>query len=416
MSSASPGPGSACLSGDYIVQSLKRRLEIAGRARRPWPDRPVPIALTITDLDVGGAERAMTSLALGLDRRRWSPLVVNLSAEGALAGAIREAGIPVESLGLGRRSLLRGVAGLAGALRRHRPALVQSFLFHANLLTRLAAPAAGSPWVLGGLRVAERQKGWHLTLDRMTGRMACGSVCVSGDVLRFSVERGGLDPARLTAIPNGVDPSRFDVPPADRASLGVPEDAFLALAVGRLDVQKGLPDLLDAVERAAADAPALRLAVAGDGPLRGWLEAEVAARPGLAGRVRLLGRRDDVPALMRAADLLVHAAHWEGMPNVVLEAMAAGLPVVATAVEGVDELVVPGETGWVVPARDPDALALAIREAAADRDAAGRMGRAGRGRARAEFSTARMVGRYESLWADVLGLDEGRQALPTDQA
>lgn len=398
------------------MQSLKRRLEIAGRARRPWPDRPVPIALTITDLDVGGAERAMTSLALGLDRRRWSPLVVNLSAEGALAGAIREAGIPVQSLGLGRRSLLRGVAGLAGALRRHRPALVQSFLFHANLLTRLAAPAAGSPWVLGGIRVAERRKCWHLTLDRMTSRLACGSVCVSRDVMRFSVERGGLDPARLTAIPNGVDPSRFDVSPADRASLGVPGDAFLALAVGRLDVQKGLPDLLDAVERAAADAPALRLAAAGDGPLRGWLESEVAARPGLAGRVRLLGRRDDVPALMRAADLLVHAAHWEGMPNVVLEAMAAGLPVVATAVEGVDELVAPGETGWIVPPRDPDALALAIREAAADRDAAGRMGRAGRARARAEFSTARMVGRYESLWAGVLGLDDGRQALPTDQA
>jgi starch synthase (maltosyl-transferring) len=264
--------------------------------------------------------------------------------------------------------------------------------------------------------VAERQKAWHLTLDRMTSRLACGSVCVSKDVLRFSVERGGLDPARLTVIPNGVDPSRFDVPPADRASLGVPGDAFLALAVGRLDVQKGLPDLLDAVERAAADVPALRLAVAGDGPLRGWLETEVAARPGLAGRVRLLGRRDDVPALMRAADLLVHASHWEGMPNVVLEAMAAGLPIVATAVEGVDELVVPGETGWIVPVRDPDAMALAIREAAADRDAAGRMGRAGRARASDEFSTARMVGRYESLWAGVLGLDDGRQALPTDQA
>ncbi|WP_337173671.1 glycosyltransferase [Paludisphaera sp.] len=398
------------------MQSLKRRLEIAARARRPWPDRPVPIALVITDLDVGGAERAMTSLVLGLDRRRWAPLVVNLSAEGELAAVIRDAGIPVESLGLGRRSLARGVAGLVAALRRHRPALAQSFLFHANLLTKLAAPAAGSPWVLGGLRVAERQKRWHLTLDRLTGRMACGSVCVSGGVTRFSVEQGGLDPDRLTVIPNGVELSRFDVPPVDRATLGVPGDAFLALAVGRLDVQKGLPDLLAAVGLAAGDAPGLRLAVVGDGPLRGWLEAEIAARPGLSGRVRLLGRRDDVPALMRGADLLVHAAHWEGMPNVVLEAMAAGLPVVATAVEGVDELVAPGETGWIVPPRDPEALAGAIRRAAADREASRRLGAAGRRRAREAFSTARMVERYEALWAAVIGLDDGRQALPTDQA
>jgi starch synthase (maltosyl-transferring) len=398
------------------VQGLKRRLEIAGRSRRPWPDRPVPVALVITDLDVGGAERAMTSLALGLNRRRWSPLVVNLSVEGELAAVIRDAGIPVESLGLRRRSLARGVVGLAGALRRHRPELAQSFLFHANVLTRLAAPAAGSPWVLGGLRVAEHRKRWHLTLDRLTGRMACGSVCVSQGVMRFSVEQGGLDPDRLTIIPNGVDLARFDVPAASRSALGVPADAFLALAVGRLDVQKGLRDLMTAIEDAATDAPELWLAVVGDGPLRGRLEAEVAANPGLSARVRLLGRRDDVPALMRAADLLVHAAHWEGMPNVVLEAMAAGLPVVATAVEGVGELVAPGETGWITPPRDPEALGRAIRQAAADREASRRRGEEGRRRVGGEFSTTRMVERYEALWAAVLGLDDEPQALPTDQA
>lgn len=398
------------------MQSLKRRLEVVGRSRRPRPDRPVPIALVITDLDVGGAERAMTSLALGLNRRRWAPLVVNLSADGALAGVIRDAGLPVASLGLGRRSLARGVVGLAGVLRRHRPLLAQSFLFHANVLTRLAAPAAGSPWVLGGLRVAERRKGWHLTLDRLTGRMACGSVCVSEAVRRFSVERGGLDPDRLTVIPNGVDLNRLDVPSADRASLGVSQDAFLALAVGRLDEQKGLFDLLEAVALAATDAPGLRLAIVGEGPLRGRLEAEVVARPELAGRVRLLGRRDDVPALMRAADLLIHAAHWEGMPNAVLEAMAAGLPVVASAVEGIDELVASGETGWVAPPRDPAALARGVVAAAADREASARLGAAGRRRVAESFATARMVGRYDALWSAVLGFDADPQALPTVQA
>ncbi|WP_165244799.1 glycosyltransferase [Paludisphaera soli] len=386
------------------MQSLKRRLEIARRSPRPRPDAPVPIALTITDLDVGGAERALTSLAVGLDRRRWSPLVLNLSGEGALAATIRSAGVPCESLGLSRRRPDLAVLRLAKALRRHRPALVQSFLFHANVLSRLAGPLAGSPWMLGGLRVAEHQKGWHLTLDRMTNRLACGSVCVSEGVRRFSVERGGLDPDRLTVIPNGVDPSRFDeAEPTPRKSLGVPEDVVLALTVGRLDVQKGLPDLLEAVER-VGDGPApWRLAIVGDGPMRGWLDAQVAERSGLAGRVVVLGRRDDVPSLLRSADLLVHAAHWEGMPNVVLEAMAAGLPVISTAVEGVEELVIPGRTGRIVPAGDPPGLAAAIFEALTDREIERSQGKAGRLRVEAEFSTRRMVARYEELWSKVLG-------------
>jgi starch synthase (maltosyl-transferring) len=300
-------------------------------------------------------------------------------------------------------------------LKRHRPALVQSFLFHANVLSRLAAPMAGSPWVLGGLRVAERQKGWHLTVDRLTSRLGCGSVCVSEGVRRFSVEQGGLDPARLTVIPNGVDLERIDAAvPARRADLDVLDDEVLALAVGRLDVQKGLPDLLDAIEEASEAAPRLRLAIVGDGPLRGWLESSIAGRPRLSGLVRIVGRRDDVPALMKAADLLVHASLWEGMPNVVLEAMAAGLPVVATAVEGTDEMVVPGRTGWLVPVRDPRALGAAITQAAADCEVRRRLGLAGRLRVEEEFSIPRMVDRYEGLWAAVLGFGAGWPASPDE--
>lgn len=389
------------------MQSLKRRLETARRRPVPPPDAPVPIALTITDLDVGGAERALASLAVGLDRRRWSPLVVNLSDEGELAATIRAAGVPCESLGLSRRRPDLGIIRLVRLLRRHRPALVQSFLFHSNVLSRLAGPFAGSPWILGGLRVAEHQKRWHLTLDRLTSRLGCGSVCVSEGVRRFSVEQGGLDPDRLTVIPNGVDPSRFyEAVPTPRESLGVPEEAYLALTVGRLDVQKGLPDLLEAVERIGESSGSWRLAIVGDGPLRGWLHDQVASRPGLSCRVLILGRRGDVPSLMRSADLLIHAAHWEGMPNVVLEAMAAGLPVVSTAVEGSVDLVTPGRTGWLVPIGDTPKLAEAIRTALADREAARRMGGAGRLRVESDFATSRMVASYEELWARVLGVGD----------
>jgi len=397
------------------VQSLTRRLESA--RRRPRPPHPVPIALAITDLDVGGAERALVNLALRLDRRRWAPVVINLSRAGELAEPLGRAGIPCENLGLDRRRPIRGVFRLAGALRRHRPALIQSFMFHANLGARLAAPWAGRPWVVSGLRVAEKEKRWHIALDRMTTRLASGSVCVSSGVERFSRDVVGLDPNRLTVIPNGIDPSPFDAAaPVTRASLGVSDDAFLALTVGRLDAQKGLPDLLSAAELVVAARDDWRLAIVGDGPLRHWIVEQLASRPTLAGRVKWVGRRDDVPGLLRSADLLVHPSLWEGMPNVVLEAMASGLPVVATEVEGSEDLVVPGRTGWLVPSGDPTRLAGAILEAVDDPERARSLGKEGRVRVEGEFSIDRAVAQYEALWSGLLGYEEDGSPIRQDRS
>ena len=365
----------------------------------------MPIALVITDLDVGGAERALVALATGLDRRLWQPSVVALDGAGALAGVLRSAGIAVECLGVDRRKPGRAILALAGALRRSRPRLVQSFLFHANVASRLAAPLAGWPWVVGGLRVAERQRGWHLRLDRLTSRLSTGSACVSEGVRRFSDESAGLDPDRLVVIPNGVDPAPFDrAGVVDRASIGVPPGATLALYVGRLAPQKGLVTLLDAaseVTRARAD---WHLVLAGDGPDRDALDARIGADPALSGRVHRLGRRDDVAGLMKAADLLVLPSIWEGMPNVVLEAMAARLAVVGTAVEGTEDLVVPGRTGWLVPPGEASPLAQALIEAAEDPARLRWFGDEARVRVEAEFTPARVVESYQRLWAGVLGL------------
>jgi len=372
----------------------------------------VPVALVITELDVGGAEKALVSLVTGLDRGRWSPRVVGLGPEGALAGPIRAAGVPVACLGVDPRRPVRAVARLAAALRGPEPpALVQSVLFHANVAARLAAPLAGRPWVVGGLRVAERQKRWHLRLERLTSRLACGAVCVSEGVRRFSRDVGGWPDDRLTVIPNAVDVAPFDLaPPVPRGTIGVPEGAFLALYVGRLNVQKGLPVLLDAAERVAALRPDWHLALAGDGPERARLVDRLAARPVLAERVHLLGARGDVPGLLKSADMLVLPSLWEGMPNALLEAMAARRAAVATAVEGSEDLVVPGETGWLVPPGDPAALAAALLDAASDLTRLRRFGDAARARAEAGFDPARTVLAYERLWARLLGFDD--RAIP----
>ena len=384
------------------MESLARRLATA--PRRPRPDRPVPVALVITDLDRGGAERALVALATGLDRDRWTPAVVCLGPEASLAAPLREAGIGAACLGVDRTMPLRGIARLARALRRIRPELIQSFLFHANVAARLAAPLAGAPWVVGGLRVAEKQKRWHLRLDRLTIRLSTGSVCVSAGVERFAREVGCLPDDRLMVIPNGVDPGPFDrSKPTPRAAFGVPERASLTLFVGRLDSQKGVSILLDAAGRVTETRRDWHLALAGDGPQREALERQAAEDSRLDGRIHWLGLRDDVPGLLAAADLLVLPSLWEGMPNVVLEGMASRRAVVATAVEGTEDLVLPGLTGWLVPPGDPIALARALLEAAADPDRARRFGAAGRARVEAAFTPERVVEAYDQLWSRLLG-------------
>jgi starch synthase (maltosyl-transferring) len=373
---------------------------------RPWPDRPVPIALVITDLDVGGAERALTMLVTRLDRRRWQPSVFCLAEPGALAAEILAAGIPCECLAVNRRRPIQAVARLSRHLRAARPQLVQSFLFHANIAARLAALGAGRPWVVGGIRVAERRARWHLTLDRLTSALTTGSVCVSEGVLRFSRDIAGLHPDRLTVIPNGIDPAPFDAArPLNRDQLGIPRDAHLALYVGRLDPQKGLPDLLHAAESLVASQPSWHLVLVGDGPDRGWLQNRLAMSLQLQERVHWLGRRDDVPSLLKTADVLVLPSYWEGMPNVILEAMAAGLPVVATAVEGTEDLILHRETGCLVPARDPTKLAQALTEMIHSPDTRARFAISARQRIDRHFSIDATVAAYEQLWSRILGLN-----------
>jgi starch synthase (maltosyl-transferring) len=245
-----------------------------------------------------------------------------------------------------------------------------------------------------------------LALDRLTAPLSCGSVCVSEGVLRFSRETVGLSANRLIVIPNGIDPEPLDRASAvPRAAIGIPDTAHLALAVGRLDPQKGLAELLAAAERVIPETPDWHLVLAGDGPCRSWLVEQIATRPILAGRVHWLGARDDVPGLLKAANLLVLASRWEGMPNVVLEAMAARRAVVATAVEGTEELVLPRQTGWLVPARDPDSLAHALLEAAREPALCQLMGQEGRDRVMRMFSLEQIVAAYERLWARILGYE-----------
>lgn len=322
---------------------------------------PLPIAFCITELDRGGAERALTSLVLGLDRHRWAPHVFCLGPRGHFVEVLIDAGVPVHCLdGHGFRSLPRVLWQLTVAFRRLRPVLMQTFLFHGNLIGRIAGWLAGIPVVVSGIRVAERRSPWYGRVDRWTNGLVAHNVCVSQGVAEFSIRETGLPPGKISVIPNGVDFDRFaNAKAAELQTLGLDAGAPVVITVARLEEQKGLKDLLHAAVLVLQNEPTCQFLIVGDGRDRQSLQA-LASSLGIASSVRFLGIRADVPSLLKASSVFVLPSLWEGMPNALLEAMAAGLPVVATDVEGSREIVSSAEVGLLVPPRQPTLLADAI--------------------------------------------------------
>ncbi len=323
---------------------------------------PIPIAFCITELDRGGAERALSQLVLGLNRDEWLPRVYCLGPRGHFADVIEAGGVAVECFGgKGAMSLPRVLFRLTVALRRFRPVLLQTFLFHANIIGRIAGRMARVPRIVSGIRVADRRSRWYGRIDRWTNGLVDHNVCVSQGVADFSISETGLVPRKLSVIPNGVDYELFaNATPADLTPFAIPQEAPVFITVGRLEEQKGIDLLLTAASLVLRDHCNCHFLIVGDGCDRTALENQ-ARRLGIANSVHFIGERADVPNLLTASTAFVLPSRWEGMSNALLEAMATGLPIVATAVEGSVELIRSGETGLLVPAGRPDDLATAIR-------------------------------------------------------
>jgi glycosyltransferase involved in cell wall biosynthesis len=364
---------------------------------------PTPIAFCITELDRGGAERALTRLALGLDRSRWQPRVYCLGPRGCFADELEAGGVTVECFG-GRGMLSAPIVliRLTRALRRFRPAILQTFLFHANFLGRLAGRMARVPRIVSGIRVAERRCRWHVSLDYWTNWLVDHNVCVSQGVADFASNVMRLRRDKLSVIPNGVDYQRFaTASSADLRSLGIPDGSRVIISVARLDEQKGIAFLLEAAETVCQDDPNAHFLIAGDGPDRARLTA-IAEQRGVTNNVHFVGNRDDVSNMLAASDLFVLPSLWEGMPNALLEAMAAGLPVIATDVEGSRELIESGVNGLLVPAASPVPLAAAIRSILGNVQFGATLARASQNTIEKRFTEESVVSAYDELYRSLL--------------
>ncbi|MDX1944121.1 MAG: glycosyltransferase [Pirellulaceae bacterium] len=373
---------------------------------------PIRLAFVITELWPGGAERCLANLAMGLDRERFEQVVYSLkvrppAGKDQLVNQLEAAGVPVRFLELrSPGQILSAVRKLAGHFSAQRPQIVQSFLFHANIVGSAAASRANVPHVALGVRVADPRR-WRAWAERWLGRRADKIVCVSQGVADFCRQRG-YPSDKLLVIPNGVDVERFaNATPIHPTALGLPADRKFFVFIGRLDRQKGLADLLQHLPDTLAANPRHDFVLVGDGPERTSL-AGLAAQLKIAERVHFAGWRDDVPAILAGAELLVLPSRWEGMPNVVLEAMAAGKPVAATRAHGVVELFGQGADRQTVAVDQPGTLAAKIGDFLQSPQALSELRQLNRLRAEHEFSLAAMIARYDRLYTALAAGKEGQ--------
>lgn len=376
----------------------------------------------ITDLSIGGAEMMLYKLLGGMDRSRFHNVVVSMTGPGVLEERIRALGVPVLSLGMRPGAPdPPGFFRLIRFLGKDRPQILQTWLYHADLLGLLAGKCARVPAVVWNVRCSDVDLGKYSKLTAGVIRVLA-ALSPYPDVLVVNSEAGrrlhetlGYHPRRWDLIPNGFDLEVFHpdaaARPRFRAELGLASDALLIGLIARFDPMKDHDNFLQAAQCLLRRRAGVHFILAGRSvePANTALAAAVRAR-GLEANVHLLGERRDMAYIMAALDILSSSSYGEGFPNVLGEAMASGVPCVATDVGDCARVV--GDTGRVVPPKDPSALAEAWHELIeAGPMVRGRLGLSARDRIAAYFSLPVITTRYEALYERLAKADSVRPAV-----
>jgi len=354
---------------------------------------------------IGGAEEMVLNLVNHLPRDRFEAMVCCIGEPGPIGDEIAATGTPVTALRAdpGLRHPL-DVFKIRDFLRATRPDIVHTFLLTASLYGRLAAILARVPIIIGTeVNTYQDKRLHHILAERLLVAGTDRVVTSAESVKDYYVRQIGVDPKRVGVIHNAVNfgqlatsASRAEI----RGRIGLAPDAVVAGVIARLTDQKGHAYLFDAIARVPSLA-GLDLLIVGDGPLRGALEADAIAK-GIANRVHFLGARRDLGDLISAMDLFVLPSLWEGLPLSMVLAMGAGLPVVATAVAGVPEVVTDGVTGLLVPPADADALGRALARIVTDPAEAARLGASARAFVLPRFGVDVYVRAVVSLYDELL--------------
>ncbi|MBI5397134.1 MAG: glycosyltransferase [Verrucomicrobia bacterium] len=367
----------------------------------------------VDDLGRGGMQTWLTILVEGLAQRGYEQRVICLNEQhnAEVVENLERAGAPVTIIGRPAFFALIGFVKLHSLIKAWRPGIVQTILPYSDAIGRPVARLAGVKILVTSIQ----SRNVHVPrlmfpLIRLSAHLADKVIAVGRQAIPFAIEHEGVLPERAIYIPNSIHADKTGRKAAARAwrsQLGISDRMKVIGMVGRLSPKKAQRDLLSAYARIAGDHPDTVLVLVGDGPLRGRLEGQVAQLQ-IARRVIFRGDRSDVADLLAGMDLFVHPTLSEGMPHAVMEAMAAGLPVIASGVDGVLDLIVDGEHGWLVKPSAPEELAAKMDFALRHPELGARLGAAAVRRIAAEFSPEKMVAAYDAVYRELLAKAETR--------
>ncbi len=367
----------------------------------------IRIVYVITSTTFGGAERKLHSIITGLDKSRFTVAgVISLKPLGPIAGIIAESGIPVSSLNMGYIPSPFDIGRLAEEIKKFNPDIVNAFLFRAIQFSRMAKSHKKLNFrLVSSTEVNYRSRNlllrwidkFFLTKDELT-------VCESQASADFMTESMNYNKKKTAVIKNGTDPAHWIFSAKEREEtrnrLDIKKDELLILTVGRLSRQKGHIYLIDAL--ASIKKPHnIKCAVIGTGPYKELLERRIHSK-GLKGRVMLAGAKDCIKPWLCAADIFILPSLWEGIPIALLEAMALGLPCIATSVDGVREVIDEGQNGLTCPPANPEELAQAVIRLCEDVPLRNSLALSAKKTIRDNFSTQLMVKNYEQVYLETL--------------
>lgn len=353
------------------------------------------------DLAIGGLQRVVVNICRTIDRTRFDVQVLCLRSLGPFAADVERLGIPVQLIPQTGRTDYLSFLKVARALRRGRIQVIHTHNTQPFVDGTLGALLAGVKTIVHTDHARSfPDKTRYMIAEHLVSRFAYRVVGVSEHTSANLMKFERISPRKIETIPNGIDGAAFEQEvdrAAARLALGIPTTArAIGLAV-RLTEQKGITYLLQALPAVVRDYPDVVLVIAGEGPTRSSLESE-AVGLGVAQHVRFAGACGDVPSLLKALDAYVLPSVWEGLPMVLLEAMAAGCPIVATSVGGVPSAIEHGRNGLLVSPRDPAGLAAAVNRMLRDAELRRDCQRRGKEVFAARFSARKMTDRYEQLY------------------